>query len=136
MRIAAWVAVIAAGCDGLGGGKDAGDTPNVDGDDDDGGADADADADADTDADADADADSDADTDTGTTSDLDCNADYLALTPAPGAAGLGSCVTQELHCGDVIYATNTGGSTIYDYVYWEDQGSLGPYLGDTTVSAR
>lgn len=65
--------------------------------------------------------------------DLDCDADYLARTPAPGSTGLGSCVTQEVTCGDVIYATNTGGSTIYAYDYWEEQQVLGPYLGDTEV---
>jgi hypothetical protein len=133
MRFAAWVVVLAVGCDsGLGGSDKGDDTPGVDGDGADQ-ADADADTDSDADTDADADADSDADADTGTPSDLDCYADYLAGTPAPGSSGLGSCVTQEIGCGDVIYATNTGGSTIYDYAYWEDQGSLGPYLGDTTA---
>jgi hypothetical protein len=127
VRSAAWFAVWAVACEGgLFGGKD-GTTPNVDGTAD---VDADADADSDTDSDSDADSDADTDTDTGTVSDLDCNADYLAGTPVPGSSGLGSCVTQELSCGDVIYATNTGGSSIYAYDYWYEQGALGPYLGD------
>jgi hypothetical protein len=119
----AWLVLLAVACDpGSSNGKD-GDTPAVDG----------LDGVSDADADADADSDADADTDTGTPSDLDCDADYLATTPAPGADGIGSCVTQELHCDDVIYATNTGGSDLYDYGYWEEQFLTGPYLGDTAV---
>src|SRR5687768_11635791 len=106
----AWLApsllVVALGCDSeLFGGKDDDGPPDVDGN-----PDTTIEPDADVDADSDSDTDTDVDTDgTGAASDLDCNADFLATTPAPGAAGLGACVTQELACGDVIYATNTGG---------------------------
>jgi hypothetical protein len=82
------------------------------------------DADTDTDTDSDIDADTDADTDTDTYTPPggnppDCGADYLTTTPAPGDGGFG-CLTQEVFCDDVIYATNEGGGTLYDYDYWAD----------------
>jgi hypothetical protein len=92
-------------------------------------SDADSDSDADTDSDADSDADSDSDTDTDTVpGDLDCDAEIP--TPDPGAAGLGSCITEEVFCGDVIFGTLAGGSTIYDYEYWETVQELDALFGN------
>jgi hypothetical protein len=80
----------------------------------------DADSDADGDSDADSDTDSDAD------GDLDCDEPYE--TPNPGEVA--ECITQEVFCGDVIYGTLEGGSTTYDYEFWEYQQELDSLLGD------
>ncbi len=82
------------------------------------------DPDTDTDTDTDTDADTDADTDTDTTYTPpggyppDCQADYLSGTPAPGSGGA-ACITEEVFCGDVIYATTEGADALYDYEFWE-----------------
>lgn len=89
--------------------------------------DADADADADADSDTDSDADSDADTDTDPPDELDCDEEPYP-TPAPGQPA--SCVTQEVSCGDVIYGTLEGGSTLYDYDFWLYQQELDSLMGE------
>ena len=64
---------------------------------------------------------------TSPTSDLDCDANYN--TPAPGN-DLGTCITGEvLQCGDVVYGTLDGGSSIYDYDYWYSIGELDALFG-------
>jgi len=104
-------------------------------------ADTDSDTDTDTDTDADADTDTDSDTDTDTDVDsvdtgptsgapLDCYADYLSAMPDAGDAGLGECVTMRLQCGDVIYGTNAGTQSFYDYDDWYQTGNLGSMLGE------
>ncbi|MEQ1569273.1 MAG: hypothetical protein ABMA64_26790 [Myxococcota bacterium] len=128
MRSVLWLLVL-AGCKDewfLRGGSDEKTDSDADSDAD---ADADTDSDTDTDADADSDADSDADADadSDTDTDLDCDADYT--TPPYGTA-LGVCITEEVGCGDVIYGTLEGGSTLYDYDYWLLVGELGSLLGD------
>lgn len=92
----------------------------------DGDSDADTDGDSDSDADGDSDSDTDADADTDTTGDLDCEEEYV--TPAPGAVD--SCITEEVSCGDVIYGTLEGGSTLYDYEFWESNFALGSMFGE------
>jgi hypothetical protein len=93
-------------------------------------ADADGDSDADSDGDSDADSDSDGDADTDTDSDgdtdLDCEEPYE--TPSPGAVA--ECITQEVFCGDVVYGTLEGGSTVYDYDFWLYQQELDSLLGE------
>ncbi|MCB9684101.1 MAG: hypothetical protein H6738_00875 [Alphaproteobacteria bacterium] len=123
------LAALSAACSDewfLRGGKDADADGNAD-------ADADADTDTDADSDADADADTDADSDADTDTLLDCNEDWTGITPDPGDAGLGQCVVQELFCGETILGTTTGGSTVYDYQFWEDENALGNILGDFTA---
>lgn len=73
--------------------------------------DVDADSDTDVDADSDTDTDTDSDADTDVNAAVDCNANYP--TPAPGSGGVESCVTEVLECGDVVFGTNTGGSTFF-----------------------
>jgi hypothetical protein len=75
-------------------------------------ADVDADTDTDTDTDADADADADADTDIGGTPEYldfgdDCDVPF-AIDPLQG-----ECVTNSISCGETVYGTNTGGSTLF-----------------------
>ncbi|MCA9492920.1 MAG: hypothetical protein KC621_23475, partial [Myxococcales bacterium] len=70
-------------------------------------------------------ADTDADTDL-----VDCNDDWTGITPDPGDAGLGQCVVEELFCGETVYGTTTGGSTVYDYDFWEQENALGNIFGD------
>ncbi len=117
--------VVLAGCKTDVSGKD-GVAPDVDNSDRPTDGDADTDADADSDADADVDTDTDADTDTGV--GLDCSADYLSGMPT--GSPLGECVTEEVTCGDVLFGTNTGGTTIYDYAFSESLGALGSLLGN------
>jgi hypothetical protein len=107
-------------------GEDKADTTSADAD-----TDADTDSDVDADTDADADTDTDADTDPTTIDGLDCDADYP--TPVPGTDGLGACVTATIACGDEVYGTLAGGSTTYDYAFWDYQGELGSLFGDTTA---
>ncbi|MEQ1564434.1 MAG: hypothetical protein ABMA64_02265 [Myxococcota bacterium] len=61
---------------------------------------------------------------TTSTDDLDCDASYP--TPAPTDV----CVTEELSCGDVVYGELDGGSTLYDYDYWEMVGELDALMGE------
>jgi len=64
----------------------------------------------------------DTSTDTGTTdtggdtgtNGVDCQADLTGSTPVPiGGPGNDFCVTDTLHCGDVVDGTTEGGSTWY-----------------------
>lgn len=91
-------------------------------------SDTDADSDADADGDSDADGDADADADTDFPADLDCDEDLA--TADPGASGLGSCVTEEVFCGDKIQGSIVGGSAVYDYDFWESIQSLDALFGD------
>ncbi len=91
----------------------------------------DADGDADADADADSDTDTDADTDTPLPptdpNALNCVDPYP--TPDPNAGG-SVCVTEYVSCGDTIYATLDGGTSLYDYNYWASLQELGPLVND------
>ncbi len=75
----------------------------------------------------DTDTDNAADTGASPSSALDCDAEHP--TPDPGQTDLGTCVTQDLHCGDRSYGAFEGGSSIYGCDYWDDQAQLAPYLG-------
>jgi hypothetical protein len=50
-------------------------------------------------------------------SGIDC--DTPIATPDPGGVGEGECVTDVLTCGDVIEASNFGGSTLYGTSFGE-----------------
>ncbi|MEZ4323361.1 MAG: hypothetical protein R3F61_38205 [Myxococcota bacterium] len=83
------------------------------------------DGDADADADSDADSDADADVDTGPV--LDCTTPYD--TPVPGSnTQFPSCVTEQVFCGQTIFATIEGGTTQYDYQFWADNQDLGSLI--------
>jgi len=98
------------------------------------GGDADTDTDTDTDVDTDVDTDTDTDTDTTEPPIVDCRADYA--TPVPGSiAGLATCQTGELFCGDFIQATTVGGSTHYDETIYEPAGA-GTSLEDWSAPER
>ncbi len=62
---------------------------------------------------------------TGAPEGLECDDSFA--TPAPGEAGAGSCATGVLSCGDVIEATNVGGSTFFGTdvgeQFWQCSGS-------------
>ncbi|MFT4621564.1 MAG: hypothetical protein ACI8PZ_000216 [Myxococcota bacterium] len=52
-------------------------------------------------------------------------------TPDPGGVGEGACVTEVLTCGDVVEATNTGGSTHYGTSFGEQfEQCSGSAFGD------
>lgn len=51
----------------------------------------------------------------GVPDDIVCQPAYE--TPAPGAAGLGECVTAALTCGETVQGTLAGGSTAFDNQY-------------------
>jgi hypothetical protein len=110
MRLELLALALLAACGGLGSNGDASDGVTTD---------SDGNGDTDTDTDADSDTDTDTDGPSGGSYDLDCDADYLANTPPPGTPD-GSCITQEVHCGDVIYHDTAEGSEIYDDRFWTD----------------
>jgi len=77
-----------------------------------GGKDADTDTDTDADADGDTDVDTDTDTDTDTDPELldfgdDCD------TPFATDPLMGECVTNTISCGETVFGTNEGGSTLF-----------------------
>ncbi|MCB9759571.1 MAG: hypothetical protein H6739_06995 [Alphaproteobacteria bacterium] len=76
------------------------------------------DTDTDADADTDTDTDSDADTDLG----VDCDASYSTAPPAGP-----DCVTSTISCGDTVYGTTEGGSTIMDEDLYGDAFCFIPY---------
>lgn len=51
----------------------------------------------------------------GVPADIECQPAYS--TPAPGAAGLGECVTAAISCGETVQGTIEGGSTAFDNQY-------------------
>jgi hypothetical protein len=78
----------------------------------------DASGDADTDADADADGDSDADADSDADGDADADAEYLDFdqdcdTPFAQDPLQGECLTDTISCGETVFGTNLGGSTVF-----------------------
>ena len=80
----------------------------------------------DTDDDTNDDTNDDTDDDSDTEEDSDTEPGFCDLTlssPAPGTAGgqAGACVTEEIKCGDVIEASNEGGSTHYTKEIYESQ---------------
>jgi hypothetical protein len=86
--------------------------------------DTDSDTDSDADTDSDTDSDTDADTDTGDPDALHCNADYLSRTPVPGNGTFEVCVTDEIACGDVVFATTDGGYEHYDFNFYKDSQAM------------
>lgn len=42
---------------------------------------------------------------------MECRESWVS--PSPGAAGLGECVTERIGCGQTIEGNNTGGSTLF-----------------------
>ncbi len=76
------------------------------------------DTDTDTDTDSDADGDVDADTDADADTDPIGSAEYLDFgndcdTPFAQDPLQGECVTNTISCGETVYGTNLGGSTLF-----------------------